>query len=479
MNRSAVLLVLAALIVGLASGYWLAGFREVSEPSTPAERKVLYYRHPMNPSVTSPVPAKDEMGMDYVPVYEDQAPEAGQAEQHPSAEAPKERRILYYRNPMGLPDTSPVPKKDSMGMDYIPVYADEETPSETNIVRITPEKVQKLGVRTAAVEERDLTRTVRAVGLIEADERRLHTVTLKFDGYIEDLHVNATGQAVEKGQPLFELYSPDLLSAQNDYLIARNSRSALQDAHPHTQAEMENLVQSSLERLRYWGVSETEIRRLEQQGVVRRNLVIRSPASGVVLEKMAIEGMRAMAGDALFKIADLSSVWVMAKIFEQELGLVAAGQAVRVKLDAYPGRTFEGKVTFIYPTLEPETRTAKVRIELPNPHGLLKPMMYAHVEIGGRSHRVLAIPRSSVLEGGKRTLVLVELGEGRFEPRPVKLGTRGDEWIQVLEGLKAGETVVVSANFLIDAESSLKSALESFGAPEPPPPGGHTDHGRM
>lgn len=479
MNRSAVLLALAALIVGLASGHWLAGFRGGSEPSTPAEKKVLYYRHPMNPSVTSPVPAKDEMGMDYVPVYEDQVPETGQAEPHPSAETPKKRRILHYRNPMGLPDTSPVPKKDSMGMDYIPVYADEETPGEGNIVKISPDKVQKLGVRTAAVEQRDLVRTVRAVGLIEADERRLHTMTLKFDAYIEKLHVNATGQPVKKGQPLFELYSPDLVSAQNDYLIAKNSRSALKNAAPHTQAEMESLVQSSLERLRYWGVSEAEIRQLEREEIVRRNLVIRSPVSGVVMEKMAIAGMRAMAGDTLFKIADLSSVWVIAEVFEQELGLISSGQAVRVGLDAYPGRTFDGKVTFVYPTLNPETRTARVRIELPNPKGLLKPMMYAHVELAGTVRPALAIPESSVLEGGRRPRVLVDRGEGRFEPRLVRLGTRGDEWVEVLEGLKAGENVVISANFLIDAESNLKSALDSFGAPEPPAPGNHADHGGM
>jgi Cu(I)/Ag(I) efflux system membrane fusion protein len=468
MNRSTIFFILSALIVGLASGYWLARVGPDSEPPAPAAKKILYYRHPMNPSVTSPVPAKDEMGMDYVPVYEDES----------STPQKRERKILYYRNPMGLPDTSPVPKKDSMGMDYSPVYADEEPSDEAGAVRISPEKIQKLGVRTAAVEKRNLSRPVRAVGLVEADERRLHTVTLKFDGYIEKLRVNATGQPVKKGQPLFDLYSPDLVSAQNDYLIARNSRSALKNAAPRIQAEMENLVQSSLERLRYWGVSETEIRQLEQQGIVRRNLIIRSPVSGVVMEKMVIEGMRAMAGDALFKIADLSSVWIIAEIFEQELRLVATGQTVRVMLDAYPEKVFEGKVTFIYPTINPETRTARVRIELPNPQGILKPMMYAHVELAGTARPALAIPESSVIEGGKRSRVLVDRGEGRFEPRPVRLGTRGDEWVEVLEGVKAGESVVVSANFLIDAESSLKSALERFGEPEPRS-GDHADRGGM
>jgi len=470
MSRSALLLALAALILGLASGYRLADFRENSGPPAPAGKNILYYRHPMNPSVTSKAPAKDEMGMDYVPVYEEQAPETGR-------ESPQPRRILHYRNPMNPADTSPVPKKDAMGMDYVPVYADEEPSGEAGAVFIGPEKIQKLGVRTETAEERNVGRTVRAVGLVEADERRLHTVTLKFDGYIEKLYVNATGQAVKKGQPLFELYSPDLVSAQNDYLIARNSRSALQHAAPHTQTEMESLVRSSLERLRYWGVSEAEIRQLERQGTVRRNLVIRSPASGTVMEKMAVEGMRAMAGEALFKIADLSSVWVIAEVFEQDLGLVSSGQAVRITLDAYPGQTFEGKAAFVYPALNPETRTARVRIELSNPHGQLKPMMYAHVEIGGRSRRALAVPRSSVIESGKRTLVLVERGEGRFEPRSVELGTRGDDWVEVLSGLSGGEAVVVSANFLIDAESNLRGALESFGARAP---ADHSmDHGGM
>jgi Cu(I)/Ag(I) efflux system membrane fusion protein len=456
MNKSTIIAVVAAAAVGAAAGHWwpIKSPGTSSEGSTAAVRKPLFYRNPMNPSVTSSVPAKDEMGMDYVPVYEE-AHEIG-------AEQP--RTILYYRNPMGLDDTSPIPKKDSMGMDYIPVYADEAGSEDNNLVKISSDKIQKLGVRMAEVQEGDISRTVHAVGVVEADERKLSTVALKFDGFIEKLYVNATGQPVSQGQPLFDLYSPDLLSAQREYITAKNGLAMLANSEPWMQDSIRELAQSGLEKLRNWGVSETEIRNLEKQGKAQRTLVIRSPATGIVMEKTALAGMRAAAGDTLFKIADLSSVWVIAEVYEQEIGLVSPGQPVRVMLDAYPGRPFDGKVTFIYPTLNAETRTVKVRIELPNPQELLKPMMYAHVEMVTAARQALVVPRSSVLDGGKQTLVLVERGEGRFEPRPVNLGMRGDETVEVLEGVSSGEKVVVAANFLIDAESNLRAALNSFGA---------------
>ncbi len=478
MNKVTALAMLIAAGLGAAAGYWAASERP---DVAPREEKPLFYRHPMNPSATSPVPAKDEMGMDYVPVYESAPGQSGDAAKDDDS-GNKPREVLYYRNPMGLPDTSPVPKKDSMGMDYLPVYADEA--AEAELLKISPERIQKLGVRTAAAAERDIARSVRAVGIVEADERRLYTVTLKFDGYIERLHVNATGQTVSRGQPLFELYSPELVSAQREYLAARKSSSALVGGKQWAQTGMEDLAQGSLERLRNLGISQAEIERLKRQGAVRRTLVVRSPASGVVMEKTAIAGMRATAGEVLFRIADLSTVWVLADVFEQDIGSVKAGQSVRVTLDAYPGRTFDGKATFIYPTLDPQTRTVKVRIELANPQGLLKPMMYARVELTERARRTLAVPESSILDSGRRTYVLVDRGEGRFEPRPVRLGMRGDDFVEVLDGLSADENVVISANFLIDAESNLKAALDGFtasgrgeepaaGTPSPPHPANH------
>lgn len=396
----------------------------------------------------------------------------------PPSPAKPEPKILYYKNPMGLADTSPLPKKDAMGMDYTPVYAEEEPPRDAKTLRIGVEKIQKLGVKTAGAERREIAHTVRNVGIVETDERRLYNVTLKFDGYIEKLFVNATGQSVARGQPLFELYSPDLVSAQREYLSARNARSALSNAEPWIQSGMKDMAESSLERLRNWGISGAELASLENEGQARHGLIVRSPSAGVVMEKSAIAGNRASAGDVLFKIADLSQAWVMAEVYEQDIGLIEPGQQVQARLDAFPDRTFQGKVAFVYPSLNPTTRTAKVRVEMPNPRGLLKPMMYAQLEIATKAHRTLVVPRSAVLESGRRTLVLVDRGEGRFEPRSVRLGTRGDDMTEVLEGLSEHEQVVTHANFLIDAESNLKAALDGFvGQADGPPPAGHAGHG--
>ena len=383
-------------------------------------------------------------------------------------------RILYYRNPMGLPDTSPVPKKDPMGMDYVPVYEGGEScaPVPAGMVKISLDKVQLLGVRTAPVERRELRRTVDAVGTIQANERLLYKVAPRFEGWIEKLHVNTTGESVVRGQPLMDVYSPDLVSAQEEYLIALRGVKDLKEAVPEAQAMMQRLADAALRRLRNWEISEQELRVLQDEGKPRRLLTYRSEANGIVLQKSGVQGMRFMPGEVLFEIADLSSVWMLADIFEQDLGLVRIGQAVKLQIVAYPDKAFSGRIAFIYPTMELDTRTARVRIELPNPGGLLKPAMYGNVElaagqIGGKR---LAIPDSAVLDSGARQAVLVRRGEGLFEPRTVKLGMRAGGYIEVRDGLQAGEEVVVRANFLIDAESNLKAALETFG--------GHGGHGK-
>lgn len=383
-----------------------------------------------------------------------------------SATTPQgQKKILYYRNPMGLPDTSPVPKKDPMGMDYIPVYEGEDGESG-NALKIGIEKVQRLGVKTETAALRELSRTVRAVGTIELDERQIFTVSPRFEGWIERLHVNTTGQAVARGQPLMEVYSPDLVSAQQEYLIARKGVDAVKDGSPEFQASMQRLVTSALQRLSNWEISDEELRRLEREGTVRQTITLRSPVSGVVLEKTALKGMRFMPGEALYRISNLSSLWLLADVFEQDLALVRQGQPARISVNAYPGKSFEGKVSFLYPTLTPETRTAKVRVELANRGGLLRPAMYANVEFlgSGAKGKVLAVPDTAVIDSGTRQVVLVQRSEGRFEPRPVKLGMQGDGYVEVTGGLQAGETVVTSANFLIDAESNLRAALGSFGA---------------
>ena len=377
--------------------------------------------------------------------------------------APAARKILYYRNPMGLSDTSLKPKQDSMGMDYIPVYEGEET--QSGQVKISPDKVQKLGVRTEPAALRELVRTVRAVGQFQLDERRQHTVTTKFEGYIETLHVNATGQPVKRGQPLMDVYSPELVSAQEEYLIAWNGRQSLRNGTEESLVGVGQLAESALKRLRNWDISDAQLQRLKKDGKATRTLTLYSPANGVVLEKMAVAGMRFMPGEPLFKIADLSVIWLLADVFEQDLALVHVGQSVKISVNAYPEKELTGKIAYIYPTVTPETRTAKVRVELANLGGMLKPDMYASVQLvsGHGKAGTLTVPDSAVLDSGTRQIVLVRRGEGLFEPREVKLGMRGNGYVEVIEGISTGEEVVISANFLIDAESNLRAAIGGFG----------------
>lgn len=384
------------------------------------------------------------------------------------------RKILYYRNPMGLPDTSPVPKKDSMGMDYVPVYEDDEetggaqaVSSGSGQVRISVEKVQKLGVKTEQAALRVLDKTVRAVGKVEVNERHIHNIAPKFEGWIEKLHVKTTGEPVRKGQALFDVYSPELVSAQREYAIALEGVAALKGADDDTRRSMQRLAEASLLRLKNWDISEQQVKELAKSETARRSLTFHAfhtPVNGVVLEKKALEGMRFMPGEVLYQIADLSSVWVVADVFEQDIGLVQVGSKAQVKLNAYPDKRFEGVVSLVYPTLNAVTRTVPVRMEIANSNWLLKPAMFANVEIPviGKGE-VLTVPVSAVIDSGMRQVVLVQLVPGRFDPRVVRLGSRGENYVEVLEGIAEGEQVVISANFLIDAESNLKAALGGLG----------------
>jgi membrane fusion protein, copper/silver efflux system len=377
-------------------------------------------------------------------------------------------KIVYYRHPMGLPEISYEPKKDSMGMDYIPVY-ENEAAETADTVQVSLDKVQKLGVKTEPAMLRDVMRTVRAVGTVRLDERSMATVTTKFEGWIEKLHVNTTGQPVRRDQPLMEIYSPDLVLGQQEYLIAWQTLQQLEGASAASRASAQRFVDAALQRLRNWDISEAQLKRLRAQGTASRRLTIFSPAGGHVMEKMVQQGMRVMPGEPLYEIADLSTVWLVADVFEQDLGLIHIGETVRMSVNAYPGETFTGTVSFIYPSIAPETRTAKVRIEIPNADDRLKPDMYATLEIAAPvgAMQVVSVPESAILDSGTRQAVLVERGEGRYEPRLVKLGARADGVVEVREGLAAGEKVVVSANFLIDAESNLQAALRAFVADAP------------
>ena len=386
------------------------------------------------------------------------------------ADAKAQPKILFYRNPMGLPDTSPTPKKDSMGMDYLPVYEGDKEPedgSSARQIRISTDKVQKLGVRVEAATMQPLGKFARAAGRVEPDERRIYAIAPKFEGYIERLHVNATGQPVGKGQPLFEAYSPELLSAQKEYAIAAKGIDSLSVAGSDSAAAMRQLSESSLARLRNWDVSDEEIKALSRSGEPQRLLTYRSPVSGVVTEKKALQGMRFMPGDALYQVADLSSVWIVADVFEQDIAQIKLGAKAQARINAYPGKTFSGTISYIYPTMKPETRTIPVRMVLANPGLLLKPGMFAQLEVPASSATpALTIPTSAVIDSGVRQIALVQVKEGRYEPRELKVGQRSQDRVEVIEGVREGELVVVSANFLIDAESNLKAAISGFGGAE-------------
>lgn len=376
----------------------------------------------------------------------------------PAAPAAGERRIVYYRNPMGLADTSPVPKKDSMGMDYIPVYEDEVSGPDGTI-RIAPEKVQRAGVRTAVVARRQLARSVRGAGTVTADESRLAVLTAKFDGFVEELFVSLTGAQVVKGDPLVRVWidSQEILQKQADFL------GALKGARDD--------IERAAGNLRLFGIPDEVIAGLRRTGKPVRSIVLTAATSGTVMEKPAVVGMRFDQGSTLFRIADLSTVWVLARVAERDLTAIETGQRAGITLNADASHEIEGRIAFVYPELDASTRTAVVRIEVSNAGGRLKIGQYADVAIEAALTKtpVIAVPASAVLDSGTRQVAFVARDGGVFEPRDVVLGLRGGGLVEVRKGLSEGERIVVSGNFLIDAESNLRAALATFTAPQVPP----------
>jgi len=436
----------ACLMVGFAA----TGIAHADD----APRQPLYYLDPDGKPAYASEPTKTADGRDFRPVFDDASAAAFATAQAaaPKPPATADHRVLYYRNPMGLPDTSLKPKKDSMGMDYLPVYADDGAQGDPpGTVRISPGRLQTLGVRTQVAEMRPAdNRAIRATGITQFDERHLATVTTKVPGWIEHLTVAATGDPVRRGQVLAEIYAPDLVASEEEYLVAAGMHGAIGAA--------------SEQRLRALDVPADEIARLRKTGKATRRIAVMAPADGVVIDKPVQEGMRVDAGEALYRTADLSSVWLIAQVQEQDLGSVQPGEMAHATFVGFPGRTFEGKVEFIYPSLSAETRTARVRIVLPNADGALRAAMYANVRIDAPAGKepVLSVPNSAVLDSGTRQVVLVASGDGRFEPRPVQLGVHGNDWVQILDGIEPDDRVVVGANFLIDAESNLRAALQGF-----------------
>lgn len=468
-------LTLAVILAAGGGGYW-AGHRDLAAPglswlrasssledssaaargSTAQSGPVIYYRDPDGKPIYSITSKKAADGRDYLPVYANQdlsfedQPEAVAA---PSNGSPK--RILYYRNPMGLPDTSPTPKKDSMGMDYIPVYEGDDDGSS---VKVTAGKLQRTGVRTEAVSRRTIVNPVRVPGTVQLDEKRVSVIATRSDAFINKVADVTTGDRVSKGQPLLQLYSPEIAAAGAQFLTNIGNKGN------------DGAMSGARQRLENLGASAEVIAEIERTRKVPLSMTWRAPRDGVVLQRNAVEGMKASSGDVLFRLADTSVVWVLADVPEYQLGAAKVGEAATVRLRSRPGQAFLGRISLIYPQVAPETRTTKVRIEISNPDGILLPDMYADVEISSSGgNPVVAVPDNAVIDTGTRQLVIVDKGDGRFEPRKVSVGQQGGGFIEIRSGLAPGEKVVVAANFLIDAESNLKSALSGMTNAETTP----------
>ena len=340
-------------------------------------------------------------------------------------------------------------------------------------VALNVRRQQLVGVRTAPAEVRPLSRTIRTVGIVQYDETRLTDINVKVDGWIRDLYVDRTGQLVEEGDPLFTLYSPELLATQQEYLLALGLQDRMvHSEQPEAHAHAERLIETTRRRLELWDVAAEDLRALEETREPLTAATFRSPARGHVIEKTAVQGMHVQPGQTLYRIADLSRVWVEADVYEQDMGVVRPGLTARVSLDAYPGEQFPGTITFVYPYVEPNTRTVKIRLELSNARGRLRPGMYATVELTASTGRGLTIPSDALVDAGSRQIVFVAEGDGYFAPRDVTVGQRLDEHIQILTGLEHGEQVAMAGTFFVDSESQLRAAAGAFEAPPPSPEAG-------
>lgn len=463
-------LALAAVLAAGGTGYW-AGHRGLAvgwrgwlgiEGSLAANEPagtgpVIYYQDPDGKPVYSAQPRRTDDGRPFRAV---RASQDVNFEEKPQAEEgtaqADTKRVLYYRNPMGLPDTSPVPKKDSMGMDYLPVYEGEG--NEDGVIKLSPGRIQRSGVRSEPVRRQNIVQTIHVPGVVQLDERRVSVVTIRADAFVHEVAPITTGDRVTKGTKLARIYSPEISTAGAQFITELNAAA---------RGVPEGGARQRLENL---GVPPEVIAEIERSRKVPLTINWSAPRDGLVMERSVSDGMKMTAGGSLFRLADISTIWVLADVPERQLAAVGIGAPAAVRLRGRPGSSFEGRVSVIYPEIAEATRTAKVRIELANRDGILLPNMYADVDIGSDDAAPqLAVPDSAVIDSGSRRVVILDLGEGRFEPREVKLGRRGDGRVAIIEGVAEGDRVVVSANFLIDAESNLKAALGGFAQPEAKP----------
>ncbi len=430
--------------------------RSTAVAPKPTSREVSYWYDPMKPEVHFDHPGKSPfMEMELVPMYR---------KEPPAAPASAAKKILYWYDPMNAQLRSDRPGKAPDGMNLVPKYADatpaagsdSASPPGLSVVRVPLERRQEIGVTTAKVVRRPIGGSIEANGVIAEDESRLNAVNAKFSGYIERLVVDRTGQPVRRGQPLLTIYSPELVATERELLLAaENARRLQQSSSSGASSDALSLLAATRQRLRFWDIPQSEIDRVEKKGEVSKTMTLYSPVSGVVLKKDAVAGMAITSGMLLFTIADLSSVWVLADVYQGEIAAVVSGRSAEVSSSFLPGETFRGRVDFIYPTVSEDTRTVKIRVVVPNPTGSLKPGIFVRVSLQGRQREAVAVPRSALIATGERQIVFVEQSPGVYTPREVKTGASEGDYVEVLSGTSAGETVVTSANFLIDSESRI------------------------
>ncbi|OWY72002.1 hypothetical protein B7486_10165 [cyanobacterium TDX16] len=459
---------LVVLAIGVAGGSWFFGAWQKGASSSQADSTAsaaddVWYTCGMHPQVLQREPGNCPIcEMKLTPM------KPGAEGDEATASGPQERKILYWRAPMDPGYVSDRPGKSPMGMDLVPVYADQGETVGGPVIRIDPVTIQNMGIRTTRVHHGPLVKTIRTVGRIDYDEQKLVYVDTKFEGWIEKLHVNETGQRVKTGDPLFEVYSPDLYSAQVEYVSAARKRPMLERSTFADAAEdAGRMVEAARLKLDYFDVPADQIDRLAETLTPEKTVHIRSPADGIVADKMALEGMRIMPGMRLFTIADLSRIWVYVDIYEYQLPWVQVGQRAAMTLPYIPGKVFRGEVTYIYPYLQKQTRVIKVRLEFPNPTMELKPDMYANVVLEGMlKDDAVLVPREGFIDSGRRKVAFVDRGKGKFEPRDIRVGVEGEGgFVEVLSGLMAGDVVVTSGQFLLDSESKLKEAVAKMMEP--------------
>ncbi len=386
---------------------------------------------------------------------------------HEMSIAEGERKILYWQAPMDPTEMYDRPGKSKMGMDLIPVYEDEAGMESGSTVSIDPATVQNMGVRTDHARQMDFSRMIRTVGEVRYDEERLYLVNAKISGWIEKLYVNFIGDQVRQGDPLMEIYSPELVATQQEYLLAlKNYRMLVESSVPSVREDAQKLLASARTRLEYWDIPPSEIERLEQTGEVKKTTLLEAPATGIVVKRDAMEGAYIEAGMDLFEIADLRTVWVHASFYDNEAPWISEGQPVEMELSYLPGKTYTGQVSYIYPYLREKARDVHVRLIFSNPDLDLKPGMYANIRLQGKViPDALVVPSEAVIRSGTRAIVFVAHGEGRFEPREIRIGEEGgagNSLVRVLSGLLGDEEVVTSAQFMLDSESRLQEVIRKM-----------------